>query len=168
MHPASAAPGRFCNAPAGGAARAPARPPPGADCFLLEAIFEAEVWDFMCAPVSGANEAAVCGCMVDGAREALAGYATSIEEDLASLREGGLVAGSRQEAAVQVCGAGSMREALQQLPEQARALCCERRRGLLCRDHTTRPLPLLCGCCPRACTGTLGREGGAGRPARLF
>lgn len=72
----------------------------GGDCFLLESIFEAEVWSFMCDPVSEANEAAVCAAMVEGAREALAGYCSSIEEDLALLRGGS--SSSRQELAVQV------------------------------------------------------------------
>jgi hypothetical protein len=71
----------------------------------------------MCDPVSKANEAAVCAAMVEGAQEALAGYCSSIDEDLALLRgvvgaagaAGGgaageqLVRGSRQEVAVQVC-----------------------------------------------------------------
>lgn len=77
----------------------------GGDCFLLESIFEAEVWGFMCDPISEPNEAAVCAAMVEGAREALAGYCSSIEEDLGLLRGGGgLEAGSRQELAVQVGG----------------------------------------------------------------
>ncbi|WIA29476.1 hypothetical protein OEZ86_011977 [Tetradesmus obliquus] len=74
----------------------------GSDCFLLESIFEAEAWSHMCQPVSAANEAAVCSAMMDGAREALARYSSSIDEDLALLRDGGVVAGSRQETAVQV------------------------------------------------------------------
>lgn len=64
----------------------------------------------MCDPVSEPNEAAVCAAMVEGAREALAGYCSSIEEDLGLLRGGSLVVGSRQELAVQVrvwaCGCG--------------------------------------------------------------
>lgn len=75
---------------------------PGGDCFLLESIFEAEVWSFMCDPVSEPNEAAVCAAMVEGAREALAGYCSSLEEDLGLIRGGTLVPGSRQELAVQV------------------------------------------------------------------
>jgi [ribulose-bisphosphate carboxylase]-lysine N-methyltransferase len=83
----------------------------GGDCFLLESIFEAEVWGFMCDPVSEPNEAAVCAAMVEGAREALAGYCSSIEEDLALIRAGTLEPGSRQELAVQVggCAEGSLR-----------------------------------------------------------
>jgi hypothetical protein len=76
----------------------------GGDCFLLESIFEAEVWGFMCDPVSEPNESAVCAAMVEGAAEALAGYGSSIEDDLALLRGGSLVPGSRQELAVQVGG----------------------------------------------------------------
>eukprot|EP00878_Enallax_costatus_P025987 GHUV01027854.1.p1 GENE.GHUV01027854.1~~GHUV01027854.1.p1 ORF type:complete len:212 (+),score=73.42 GHUV01027854.1:1025-1660(+) len=74
----------------------------GSDCFLLESIFEAEVWDFMCNPVSEPNEAAVCQAMMDGAKEALAGYCSTIDEDLALLRDGQLASGSREEMAVKV------------------------------------------------------------------
>eukprot|EP00882_Tetradesmus_deserticola_P024104 GHRQ01026330.1.p1 GENE.GHRQ01026330.1~~GHRQ01026330.1.p1 ORF type:complete len:451 (+),score=161.10 GHRQ01026330.1:119-1471(+) len=74
----------------------------GSDCFLLESIFEAEVWAYLCQPVSAPNEAAVCSAMMDGAREALSRYCSSIDEDLALLRDGGLVPGSRQDMAVQV------------------------------------------------------------------
>lgn len=56
----------------------------------------------MCDPVSEPNEAAVCAAMVEGAREALAGYCSSIEEDLGLIRGGSLAPGSRQELAVQV------------------------------------------------------------------
>jgi hypothetical protein len=45
--------------------------------------------------------------MMDGAREALARYSSSIDEDLALLRDGGVVAGSRQDMAVQVCAAAA-------------------------------------------------------------
>jgi hypothetical protein len=45
--------------------------------------------------------------MMDGAREALARYSSSIDEDLALLRDGGVVAGSRQDTAVQVRAAGA-------------------------------------------------------------
>lgn len=79
----------------------------GNDCFLLESIFEAEVWDHMCFPVSEPNEAAVCQAMMEGANEALAGYCSTIDEDLAMLRDGQLTAGSRAEMAVKVrcmCG----------------------------------------------------------------
>lgn len=79
-------------------------PLPGGDCFLLEPIFEAEVWPFMCAPVSKENEAAVISSVSAGLRAALSGYATSIEEDLALLRSGKLAPGSREEVAVQVRG----------------------------------------------------------------
>ncbi|KAF6258994.1 hypothetical protein COO60DRAFT_1060278 [Scenedesmus sp. NREL 46B-D3] len=80
----------------------------GSDCFLLESIFEAEVWAYMCQPVSPQNEAAVCSAMMDGAREALARYGSTIDEDLALLRNGGVVAGSRQCMAVQVRGSCAM------------------------------------------------------------
>jgi hypothetical protein len=56
----------------------------------------------MCEPVSEPNEAAVCAAMVEGAREALAGYCSSIDEDLGLIRGGSLVPGSREELAVQV------------------------------------------------------------------
>jgi len=82
----------------------------GGDCFLLESIFEAEVWYFMCAPVSVDNEAAVCAAMIEGAREALAGYCSSIEDDLGLIRGGGLSPGSRQDLAVQVRGGGRGRQ----------------------------------------------------------
>jgi hypothetical protein len=45
--------------------------------------------------------------MMDGAREALARYSSSIDEDLALLRDGGVVAGSRQDMAVQVRAAAA-------------------------------------------------------------
>lgn len=60
------------------------------------------MWSFMCLPVSAPNEAAVCSAMIDGAREALSNYSSTIDEDLALLRDGRLVAGSREEVAVQV------------------------------------------------------------------
>jgi [ribulose-bisphosphate carboxylase]-lysine N-methyltransferase len=69
---------------------------------LLESIFENEVWDFMCQPVSAPNEAAVCAAMSEGTKEALSGYSSSLEEDLALLRGGQLAPGSREEMAVQV------------------------------------------------------------------
>lgn len=58
----------------------------GGDCFLLEAIFEAEAWSFMLQPVSGANEAAVVSSLAAGVRAALAAYPTAIEDDVALLR----------------------------------------------------------------------------------
>lgn len=54
--------------------------------------------------VSEENERAVYQSMVDGCTAALQGYATSIDEDLALLRGGGLAPGSREEMAVQVGG----------------------------------------------------------------
>lgn len=75
----------------------------GADSFLLEAIFRQDCWMFMLQPVSEANEGAVCGALTDGAREALAGYPSTIEADLALLRSGGCgPVGSREDAAVRV------------------------------------------------------------------
>eukprot|EP00775_Hariotina_reticulata_P010446 gene10446-10604_t len=74
----------------------------GQDCFLLESIFENEVWDFMCQPVSASNEAAVCAAMSEGTKEALAGYSSTLEDDLALLRDGQLAPGSREEMAVQI------------------------------------------------------------------
>ncbi len=79
----------------------------GSDCFLLESIFERDVWMHMCFPVSDQNEAAVCTAMIAGAQEALTGYPTTIDEDLVQLRSGACAPGSRQEAAVRVsdgCG----------------------------------------------------------------
>jgi [ribulose-bisphosphate carboxylase]-lysine N-methyltransferase len=66
----------------------------------LEPIFEADVWSFMCAPVSQANEAAVAATAAAGLRAALAAYPTTIEDDLAALRGGDLERGSRAELAV--------------------------------------------------------------------
>ncbi len=48
-------------------------------------------------PVSEDNEALLCKAMVDGAADALAGYPTSIDQDLARLRTGELAKGSREE-----------------------------------------------------------------------
>lgn len=56
----------------------------------------------MCNPVSEGNEAAVCQAVMEGAKEALGGYCSSIDEDLALLRDGQLSAGSRAEMAVRV------------------------------------------------------------------
>ena len=72
--------------------------------FLLEAIFEAQAWEYMCFPVSKPNEAAVCSSLIEGAKAALAGYPSTIDEDIALLRSGKLVAGSREEMAVKVRG----------------------------------------------------------------
>eukprot|EP00884_Botryococcus_braunii_P017311 jgi/Botrbrau1/4263/Bobra.0390s0003.1 len=54
----------------------------GPDAFLLEALFRAEAWDHMTLPVSQDNERAVCLSMVDGCRQAMKGYKTTMEEDL--------------------------------------------------------------------------------------
>lgn len=69
---------------------------------MLESIFENEVWEFMCQPVSAPNEAAVCAAMSEGTKEALAGYSSTLEDDLALLRGGQVAPGSREEMAVQV------------------------------------------------------------------
>jgi [ribulose-bisphosphate carboxylase]-lysine N-methyltransferase len=58
----------------------------GGDCFLLEAVFENEVWGHMRLPISPANEEAVCAAAADGARDALAAHRASLADDLAELR----------------------------------------------------------------------------------
>jgi [ribulose-bisphosphate carboxylase]/[fructose-bisphosphate aldolase]-lysine N-methyltransferase len=61
----------------------------GGDCFLLEAVFENEVWGHVRLPISPANEEAVCAAAADGARDALAahpGGGASLADDLAELR----------------------------------------------------------------------------------
>ncbi|GLC45357.1 hypothetical protein PLESTB_000313900 [Pleodorina starrii] len=72
------------------------------DVFLLESIFRNDVWSFMQDPVSEPNEDAVCSTLAGGARAALSGYGTSIDEDLAALRAGSAPKGSRAEAALLV------------------------------------------------------------------
>ncbi|KAH9295004.1 hypothetical protein KI387_038592, partial [Taxus chinensis] len=57
----------------------------GKDAFLLEALFRDSVWGHLSLPVSQENEATVCKMILDGCLSALAGYATTIEEDEASL-----------------------------------------------------------------------------------
>lgn len=74
----------------------------GPDAFLLESVFRGEAWDHMCNPLSPDNENAVCSTMISGAQEALAGYPTTLEQDLALVKSGRLVAGSREELAVKV------------------------------------------------------------------
>lgn len=59
----------------------------GQDAFLMEALFRNEVWGHMQVPVSRVNEEAVCQSMIDGCREALKAYPTSINEDLSLLRD---------------------------------------------------------------------------------
>ncbi|KAK9801977.1 hypothetical protein WJX73_005616 [Symbiochloris irregularis] len=73
----------------------------GPDSFLLEALFRNEAWGHLSLPVSEENEAAVCRSMLDGCTEALQGYVSSIDEDLAALRNEGLP--PRAAKAVQVC-----------------------------------------------------------------
>ena len=53
----------------------------------MEALFRNEVWGHMQVPVSIVNEEAVCQSMIDGCREALKAYPTSISEDLSLLRD---------------------------------------------------------------------------------
>lgn len=76
------------------------------DAFLLESIFRADVWSFMLEPVSEPNEEAVCATLSNGARAALAGYPTSLDQDLAELRAARAAAAgggsSRKEAALLV------------------------------------------------------------------
>ncbi|KAI7846455.1 hypothetical protein COHA_000066 [Chlorella ohadii] len=74
----------------------------GSDCFLLESIFRNEVWEHMELPVSEDNERACYQQLIDGCSAALAGYPTSIDEDLALLNGGSLTPGSRRAAAVRV------------------------------------------------------------------
>ena len=66
----------------------------------MEALFRNEVWGHMQVPVSRVNEEAVCQSMVDGCREALKGYPTSINEDLSLLRD--VQPGTRQSMAIRV------------------------------------------------------------------
>jgi Rubisco LSMT substrate-binding len=57
----------------------------------------------MLLPVSEENEAAVCQSMIDGCREALRLYGSSIDEDLRLLRNSEKAApGSREELAITV------------------------------------------------------------------
>jgi len=53
----------------------------------------------LCVQISEANERAVCESIIDGCTEALNGYITSIDEDIALLRDNGLTI--RQRIAVQ-------------------------------------------------------------------
>ena len=69
-----------------GLASEPLTPTPaGADSFLLESIFRNETWEHMQLPVSEENERACYQVIIDGCTAALAGYPTSIDEDLALL-----------------------------------------------------------------------------------
>ena len=57
----------------------------------MESIFRRDAWGFMLQPVSRENEQAVCDSMVAGCEAAVAGYATSLAEDLrvqASMKDG--------------------------------------------------------------------------------
>lgn len=62
----------------------------GADAFLLEGLFRNAVWEHLQSPVSRENEEAVCKAILDGCRSALAGYSTTMDEDLNLLKEGQL------------------------------------------------------------------------------
>ena len=72
----------------------------GADAFLRESIFRADVWETLQLPVSEDNERAVYQSMVDGCQGALGGYPTTLDQDL----EAAAVAapGSRAAAAAAV------------------------------------------------------------------
>mmetsp|Transcript_33268 Transcript_33268/g.85004 ORF Transcript_33268/g.85004 Transcript_33268/m.85004 type:complete len:208 (-) Transcript_33268:247-870(-) len=70
------------------------------DAFHLEALFRDVAWQHFMDPISEANERAVCESIIDGCTEALNGYITSIDEDIALLRDNGLTI--RQRIAVQV------------------------------------------------------------------
>lgn len=72
----------------------------GPDAFLLEALFRDAVWEHLLSPVSRENEEQVCKSILDGCRSALAGYSTTIDEDLNLLNSGQLK--SRFEMAVVV------------------------------------------------------------------
>lgn len=72
----------------------------GADAFLLEALFRNEAWSHVSLPVSRDNEEAICTSMLEGLKAALAGYATSVEQDVEVLAGGELEA--RREMAVAV------------------------------------------------------------------
>eukprot|EP00891_Asterochloris_glomerata_P003649 jgi/Astpho2/3649/Aster-07852 len=72
----------------------------GGDAFLLESLFRNQAWGFMQVPVSEGNEASVCSSMSAGCRQALKAYPTSIDGDLALLRD--TEPGSRQHKAVAV------------------------------------------------------------------
>lgn len=74
----------------------------GADAFLLESIFRNEVWEHMQLPISEDNERACYQQLIDGCSAALAGYPSTIDEDLALLNSGGVQPGSRKQQAVRV------------------------------------------------------------------
>ncbi|KAG2485714.1 hypothetical protein HYH03_015598 [Edaphochlamys debaryana] len=73
-----------------------------ADAFLLESIFRSDVWGFMQDPVSEGNEADVCAMLSEGARALLAGYPTSLEEDLVTARAMAGDKASRKYAALMI------------------------------------------------------------------
>mmetsp|Transcript_33591 Transcript_33591/g.73311 ORF Transcript_33591/g.73311 Transcript_33591/m.73311 type:complete len:494 (-) Transcript_33591:326-1807(-) len=62
----------------------------GTDSFLLESIFRDQAWPLISLPMSVENETAVCECMVEGCRAALAAYPTTIADDERALAEEGL------------------------------------------------------------------------------
>jgi hypothetical protein len=48
----------------------------------MEAVFRTEAWGHMLLPISAENEEAVCQNMVSGCEATLAGYTTSLADDL--------------------------------------------------------------------------------------
>jgi [ribulose-bisphosphate carboxylase]-lysine N-methyltransferase len=110
----------------------------GGDCFLLEAVFENEVWGHLQQPVSPANEEAMCAAAADGARDALAahpGGGASLADDLAELRAiksagSGGAAGSTERAARRRALALRARVAEKQALEAVLALLEQRRQSL--------------------------------------
>eukprot|EP00250_Pteridium_aquilinum_P005644 c15711_g1_i1 orf=606-2153(-) len=58
----------------------------GTDAFLLEALFRNSVWGHLQSPVSRENEEAVCKAVLDGCRSAIAGFPTTMEEDMNLLK----------------------------------------------------------------------------------
>lgn len=72
----------------------------GPDAFLLEALFRDSVWEHVQSPVSKENEEASCRAILDGCRSALAGYPTTMDEDLNLLKVGQI--GSKLEMAVAI------------------------------------------------------------------
>eukprot|EP01023_Acetabularia_acetabulum_P066703 TRINITY_DN9041_c0_g1_i3.p1 TRINITY_DN9041_c0_g1~~TRINITY_DN9041_c0_g1_i3.p1 ORF type:complete len:483 (-),score=67.67 TRINITY_DN9041_c0_g1_i3:370-1818(-) len=73
----------------------------GADSFLLEALFRNEAWSHMCVPVSEENERASIASAVNGCKQALEGYSTSISQDLSILDTQNLKPRSKMQLAVQ-------------------------------------------------------------------
>lgn len=72
----------------------------GGDAFLLEALFRNEIWDHLQLPLSEPNESAVYQSMIEGCTAVLAGYTSTIDEDIAELKSA--APGSRAAKAVRV------------------------------------------------------------------